>query len=201
MAQALAAERAAYVRRNVVGALLSLGALFGIVVLAGVVYESELLALTHWIYHQIGIPGLATLLFLADSVTAPIPPDVILVVVAKTDLAHSWYWLVPLGGALSAVAGVFGWTLGVHLSGHRAIAPLLAQFNHRHGDRVRRYGKLTVALGALTPLPFSITCWSAGALGMPLREFFPVTLLRIPRYVVFYLGIAYAADIATRFGD
>jgi membrane protein YqaA with SNARE-associated domain len=62
---------------------------------------------------------------------------------------------------------------------------------------VQRYGRLTVALGALTPLPFSITCWCAGGLGMPLARFLPVSLLRVPRYVVYYLAIAYADQLAS----
>jgi uncharacterized membrane protein YdjX (TVP38/TMEM64 family) len=45
-----------------------------------------------------------------------------------------------------------------------------------------------VALGAVSPLPYSISAWAAGALGMELRPFVLVSLLRIPR-VGFYLWL------------
>ena len=191
-----AAERERYLRLNVVRAVGSILAIFGCVAAAGILFETELFEFTRWVYETIGIGGLAVLLFSADAITTPVPPDLILLVIAKTDLALKWYWWVPLGGTLSAVAGIVGWGLGRSLGGHRTVAPLLARFNARHGSRIERYGRLTVALGALTPLPFSITCWSAGAVGMTLRTFAPLSLLRLPRYVFFYAVIVYSDQLA-----
>lgn len=145
--------------------------------------------------------GLGLLIVLADSITSPIPPDFVLLVVATTPLKHNALWLIPLGGLLSSLAGVLGWYLGHTAASHRRIAARLANFSARHGVAVAKYGRLTVALGALTPLPFSITCWSAGALGMPLRQFFPMSLLRLPRYVVFYLLIVYAKQLSQWLGS
>ncbi len=184
-------------RRNVLRAIGSIVFLFGAVVLAGVAFEETLVTFTDWIYANLGLAGLAALVFSADSVTTPIPPDLILVVVAKTEeLARNWAVLIPLAGALSASAGVAGWWLGKHLARHPGIAPSVARFQERHGPLVKRYSRLTVALGAMTPLPFSLTCWSAGALDMPLQRFLPLSLLRLPRYVVFYGAIVYADAIA-----
>ena len=55
----------------------------------------------------------------------------------------------------------------------------------RHGKDahalVVRYGSTAVAIGALTPLPYFIVCWAAGALDMRYRRFIGWSLLRIPR--------------------
>lgn len=191
-------ERSAFFKGNVLRAALSLGVMFGLMVVASATLDDEILAFTHWVHRSVGIAGLAAILFCADSVTAPFPPDVLLVVVAKTKLSLDWAWLVPLGGLLSTVAGTAGWLIGAQLGQHRALAPAITRFRSRHGAFIERYDQLTVALGALTPLPFSLTCWSAGAVGMPLSRFVPVGLLRIPRYVVYYLVIAYADQVAQR---
>ena len=55
---------------------------------------------------------------------------------------------------------------------------------------VERYGVIALAATALTPLPFSLGCWAAGALKMPFSTFFAVALLRIPR-VAGYLALIY----------
>ena len=189
--------RAAYVKANALRAGAAILFVFGAMVVASVAFEDGLLTFPDWLYGNLGLAGLAALVFSADSVTTPIPPDLILVVVAKTEeLARHWAVLIPLAGALSATAGVAGWWLGKHLARHPRVAPTIARFQLRHGPLVKRYSRLTVALGAMTPLPFSITCWSAGALDMPLRRFLPLSLLRLPRYVIFYGAIVYADAIA-----
>jgi membrane protein YqaA with SNARE-associated domain len=55
-------------------------------------------------------------------------------------------------------------------------------------ESVRRYGAGALALGALSPLPFSICCWAGGALRIRPSIFLAVALLRIPR-VAFYLWL------------
>jgi membrane protein YqaA with SNARE-associated domain len=195
-AASLEASGDAYLRRNLLRALASLVLLFAAMLVAGVLFDRELLEFTQWVERSIGLPGLALLLFFADSVGTPIPPDALLIVVAKTELSRDWAWLVPLGGVLSSVAGAAGYAIGAALGRHPALTPWIAWLSRRHGTLIERYDRLTVALGALTPLPFSLTCWSAGAMGMPLSRFVPVSLLRVPRYVVYYLAIAYADRIA-----
>ena len=135
--------------------------------------------------------GLAGILFLSDSVISPIPPDLVLLVLANSPAAPWWYWLIPLLGLLSAVAGCCGWWLGAWLGRYPSIRRGLDRFGGNERV-VQRYGAWGVALGALTPIPFSITCWIAGMMNVPIRRVAPVTLLRVPRYVVYYLAIVYA---------
>lgn len=165
-------------------------------VVVGVLLEDELLAFTEWIYATGGVGGLGLLAFTADALTSPIPPDLMLLVVATTDLKEKAMWLVPAGGLVSACAGITGWWLGGRLGQHERVRPWLEHFNQRNGDAVKQYARLTVALGAFTPLPFSLTCWSAGAVRMPLRHILPLSLLRVPRYILFYWLIASAGRLS-----
>ncbi len=53
---------------------------------------------------------------------------------------------------------------------------------------MRRHGLVTIALAAITPLPFAICAWSAGALGMRLAPFLLGLSLRVPK-VAFYAWV------------
>jgi membrane protein YqaA with SNARE-associated domain len=187
-------ELHAYVRRSAIKAGLILFALLVMLGGAGVFFEAELFAVTHWTYETVGLAGLALILFSADALTAPIPPDFVLIVVANSELRASWPWLVPALGMLSAVAGGFGWLLGVRLGRAPLARRLLGRFRQNQA-LVTRYGRWAVAFGALTPIPFSLTCWTAGMFHMRFAHFFPMTLLRVPRMVGYYIAIAYAEQV------
>jgi membrane protein YqaA with SNARE-associated domain len=179
------------VRRSLLNTAVGLALLLAALGIVGVVWEDELLAATAAVYRWLGLGGLAFLVLAADTLISPIPPDVVLVVISKTTLAPAWLWLVPAAGLVSAVAGSFGWLLG------RRLGRTTRWMRPRSLDRalVTRYGRWAVVLGALTPIPFSLTCWLAGMYRIPYRHFAPITLLRIPRFVAYYLAIANADSL------
>jgi membrane protein YqaA with SNARE-associated domain len=190
-----AEELRLYVRRSVLRAFAALALLIGVLGVLGLLYESELLAATAWAHQELGLPGLFGVILLGDGLGVPIPPDLVLVVVSKTALAASWTWLVPAFGVASSASGVVGWWLGKKLGETRIAARVLGRRRVRGEALVARYGGWAVALGAITPIPFCITCWIAGTFKMSLRSFAPMTLLRIPRFLVYYLAIAYSDAI------
>lgn len=191
-----AAEAARYARRNVWGAIGTVVALFATVVAVGVAFEEPLLSFTRAAYRNLGLPGLLSLVFASDAITSPVPPDLVLLVIAHSELSERWLGVVTLAGTISIFAGNAGWLLGRTLGKKRSLRGWLERWQGRNRHLVERYGSAAVALGALTPLPFSITCWSAGALGMPWRRFVWVSTLRLPRYLLFYAIIAYAGGLA-----
>jgi membrane protein YqaA with SNARE-associated domain len=138
------------------------------------------------------------ILFVSDSITSPLPPDVLLVIVAKTALAEHWLSVVGAMGLVSTLAGNLGWLIG-HGASRTIARDSLRRLREKHEQRVHRYGSWAVALGALTPVPFSITCITAGALHVPFRSFWPMTLLRIPRFYIFYVPLMYAGDVPSLF--
>lgn len=184
-----------YLRRNLLGSLGILVALILGIGAASLAYEAQMHAAAEWLLGTIGLGGLAAVLFVTDAIVTPVPPDVLLLVVAKSDLADDWARVVLLLGAVSAAAGNAAWLVGRWL-GERALPPsVLVRVRLRSRWLVERYGAWAVALGALTPVPFSITCWTAGLLDMPWRTFAWGTLLRIPRFFVYYAAIANADEL------
>jgi membrane protein YqaA with SNARE-associated domain len=186
------ADLDAYVRRNLVIGATFLFALIGSVGLATVLYEQELFQATQAIHHTVGVAGLGAILFVSDALITPIPPDFLLVIIAKSNLRFDWVGLIAGMGVLSTIAGNCGWLMGVRLGEAPFLQRIFGRLRERNERLVARYGSLGVALGALTPIPFSVTCWAAGLMRLRFASVFWPSLLRIPRFFVYYVLIAYS---------
>jgi membrane protein YqaA with SNARE-associated domain len=187
----------AYVRNNIVKALVLIVLLLVGIGFASHRYQQELLTVTREVFEYLGLFGLSGLIFITDSFVSPFPPDLVLIVVAKSELAASWWWVVPGVGVVSVAAGHLGYYMGCWVRGVRRLEGPVQRFSARNARLVARYGSLGVALGALTPIPFSITCWTAGILQLPYRRFLWPCLLRLPRYLAYYLAIAHADTLTS----
>ncbi len=179
----------------------SLALLFVALVCVGALFEAELLAAAQWTERAVGVAGLAGFVFIADSFTLPLPPDLALIVVANSARRNDWMWIVPLLGCVSAVGGVLGWWFGTRLSATRWVRRIKEQMERRQSALLTRYGGLAVAVGALTPVPFSVTCWTVGALGLPFRTFILPCCLRVPRFVAYYWVLANATRASAWLGS
>lgn len=159
-------------------------------------YRAELHAVANSIYAVLGLPGLLAILFISDAVFSPIPPDLVLIVLSQTPYNEHWVLLATLIGLQSVAAGSTGWFLGSRLGQTRWSSLVLGRFRDRHQALILRHGRLGIAIAALTPLPFSLTCWAAGMLKMPFRLFLAPCWLRIPRFLVYYAAINYAGHMS-----
>ncbi|MCA9701898.1 MAG: VTT domain-containing protein, partial [Myxococcales bacterium] len=98
------------------------------------------------------------------------------------------FWKVVAWGSLGSLAGgSTGWAIGRWFIARSA--RLEAFMQRRGGDdmreHLRRGGRWFLAVAAVTPVPYSITCWAAGATKLPYGEFLLISLLRIPRVALF----------------
>ena len=189
------AELQALVRKNVVrlGITLLLLGVVAIVLMSR--FRPELDAVTASVFNAVGLGGLIGIIFVADTFVAPFPPDTVLLLIAASPHHADWLWLIPLIGVVSTCAGYLGYSMGSYFSRKSWAERWLGPLRSRSQDMVLRYGSWAVALGALTPVPFSVTCWTAGLLHLPFRLVWKPCLLRIPRYVIYYAVIAYSPKI------
>jgi membrane protein YqaA with SNARE-associated domain len=184
-----------YVRRKVWGALLSIVVLLAVVAFLSIRHRAALGEATTWVFDHVGLSGLVAILFVSDAVFSPVPPDAVLVLISRSTYHPHWHVLIPVLGLLSAVAGWVGYFCGRRLA-HTALASVLFRRFKQTGTAViHRYGPWGVVLGALTPMPFSLTCWTAGMLELPFRRMVWPCLLRVPRFIVYYVAIAFAEDV------
>lgn len=178
-------------KKHFLGALLSLVVIAVIAALLLVRYRAELDAFTIAVFDAVGIGGLIAILFFTDCCVSPFPPDSILILIAASPYHQYWPWLLPLIGFISALAGCLGYSAGRFLSKKSWAQKWIGSFHGKSQHLVRRFGPWGVAIGALTPVPFSITCWAAGLFRLEFKSFVGPALLRIPRYVLYYAAIAY----------
>ena len=181
------AADSALVRNNLLRGAVAL-LVFVLVILAlSLFVEEEVTALTEWLLAKVGFVGLCVMLFLGDGFITPFPPDVLLLVIAKSRLAENWQLYVGILSLVSVAAGMFGWIIGRVLGDQPWVERRLGRFRDERGPFVRRYGFWAIAIGAITPFPYSMTCWSAGMLGVPARTVLGASLLfRLPRFLLYY---------------
>jgi len=130
-----------------------------------------------------GGPGVALGYYVPDAFSIPVPNDAF----GLFGLAGGMnFWVISAWATFGSVAGgCTGFWLGRLLQRTQWLKEFMLKRGATVQPIVRRYGALGVAVGALTPVPYSVCAWAAGALNMRFDVFFVVSLLRFPRIVAF----------------
>lgn len=165
------------------GTILSIGAVVGVLTIVGAVFNDELVAAGGWFVGLFGAAGVGLAFAVLDCVFLPIPPDTFVGLGLAGGLSLSEVCVAGSIGCL--VGGAAGFLLARKVAMRPRFQRLLATRGRRAYQIVRKYGTVGVAIGALSPLPYTLCVWAAGALGMDFAKFAAVSLLRIPR-LVFY---------------
>lgn len=100
------------ISENLIKTLIALAIFVLTMAAIGYLFEEELEAGTNWIVDQIGFLGLCLILLVTDTLITPFPPDVLLLVIAKSSLSEHWFMYVSILGVVSCVAGMLGWGIG-----------------------------------------------------------------------------------------
>ncbi len=161
----------------------------GVVALVGALglfFREPLVAAGEAFVDVAGIYGVFAAFLVLDTVWLPIPHDTFsgLALLGGLD-----FWSITLAGGCGSVVGG---SLAFALSQKLGRSVWFMEVMYGRGQRARlivaRWGAWGVALGALTPLPYSLCAWIAGTFQMRWLPFLGVSLLRFPR-VAFYLWL------------
>ena len=123
-------------------------------------------------FESFGPLALALLSF-TEAIIQPIPPDVLFLPMAydarDNESLLIWLWIV------ATVSSVFGAVIG-HALGKRYGSKLVDKFGKPHHRQqlekmFERYGTLGMFIAAVSPLPYKVFGWIAGASDMKLRPF------------------------------
>lgn len=146
-------------------------------------FHDDLKAFATYLVNVWGDPALFLLTVLADGIIQPVPPDVF--VFGSAFGGERPLQVALVAGVASACGGLLGWAFG------RRVGPWRFRrwFGNdllRAGCRIfRRYGCMIVVVGAVTPVPYSATCWIAGILRLsPVIIFLTSLVCRIPRFLL-----------------
>lgn len=155
-----------------------------LVAVASRLFKAPLEAVGMRFVDAFGLPGVALGVFVSDGFSSPIPPQFYLLATVTKHLPP-----VPSVGLVclaSVLAGHVGRLLGLYLGDRKFFLRLLAGTRKKADVLFRRYGYWAVAIGSVTPFPYSTLCHLAGLYRMPFRQFALFSLLRIPRILFYY---------------
>lgn len=122
-----------------------------------------------------GYMGTFVIAFLVDMLFQPLGPELPLITGLLSGL-NPWIIiiLVVLG---SSIASYFGYFLG-RKYGKKGVKRLYRnKVYNKWCNYYNKYGKITLTLAALTPLPYVPFCWFSGILNMKLKNFFLFAIL------------------------
>lgn len=170
--------------RTLLQLVLSLGALFGAIAIAGYVARDELDALGRAFVERFGLVGMFIGTFLADAFSFPIPPQFYML----TAITAGGSQLAPMAviSAASLLGGCTGYRLARHIAKVRLFAARIQATRPRIDRLFDRYGYWAIAIGSVTPIPFSMLCYFSGLYRVPARYFVAFVLFRLPRLALFY---------------
>ncbi|MFH2008645.1 MAG: VTT domain-containing protein [bacterium] len=141
---------------------------------------------SRFLTETVGYPGVFVSIWLIDTFTLPISPDVVLAFVAH----HGSSLHAPTALAVICVASIAAGNTGYYLARKigrtQFIQKRLARSFSKGHALFERYGVWSVVIAGLTPVPFSIVCWLAGLYRMAPLPLALATLSRIPRFIGWY---------------
>lgn len=138
-----------------------------------------------WVSHT-GLAGIFFAVAAFDCVPTPVPPDLF---TGFAMMGGVRFWSIVATASLGSVTGgSVAWAIGRRFRQAAWFRRRVSGPWREPYGLVQRMGTIALVLGAVSPLPFSVTCYAAGALSMPYGRFLAVAALRAPRMAV-YLGL------------
>lgn len=164
--------------------VLGAAAIVALVALLARTWRTELEAMGHAFVEQFGYAGMAAGTFLADGLHVPVPPQFYMLASIASERSAAWTLVAVCIGSL--LGGATAYAIARRASDLPFLKRLLARTQHKVDWLFARYGYWAVAIGSLTPIPYSFLCYVAGGYRMPARIFFVLSLFRIPKVVLYF---------------
>jgi membrane protein YqaA with SNARE-associated domain len=134
-------------------------------------------------YNPLSILGI---FFASESFLGLIPPEIFIAWSAKT--ATPILYLTILA-ALSYLGGIISFLIGRYLHKIPSVYNYLEVKMRKHIIMIRKWGGFLIIVGALLPIPFSMTSIAAGLIDYKFRNYLLFGLLRFVRFYLYALVI------------
>jgi len=159
--------------------------------LAGLILRDPITMVSEWIVAQFGYPGIYFGVLILDSIPFTVT-EPLLILYYQGGIP---FWLLTtIAGLGSWSSALIGYGIGMTLGQTRFIQGVFRRY--RIDTFMKRYGTTFVAISAITPFPYSISTWSAGASRIPLTHVLLAALLRFPKNYL-YMGLVVAGWLAS----
>lgn len=130
--------------------------------------------------------GVLSFFFVSETLLGLIPPEIFIAWSGK--MPNPWGYLSILA-VLSYAAGLLAYHLGRMITKIPSVHTYLEVKMQKQLKNSRKWGGFLIIVGALLPLPFSISCIAAGIIKFPFKIVVLFGALRLLRFVIYGLVI------------
>lgn len=124
--------------------------------------------------------------FLSETFLGLLPPELF---IAWTKKTSDPVLNLTILAVFSYVGGILSFFIGKTILKIEKVKTYLETKMSKHLKNTRKWGGFLIVVGALLPIPFSITCMAAGMIKYPLKGVVTFGLLRFARFAIYALAI------------
>ncbi|TWO33000.1 VTT domain-containing protein [Seonamhaeicola sediminis] len=132
------------------------------------------------------IYGVLIFFFISETLLGLIPPELFIAWSGK--LSAPWGYLILLA-ILSYIGGLLSYYIGAVITNIPRVHRYLEEKMQKQLKNSKKWGGFLIVVGALLPLPFSISCLAAGIINYPFKGVVSFGSLRLLRFVIYGLVI------------
>ncbi|MCH4553787.1 YqaA family protein [Aestuariibaculum lutulentum] len=133
--------------------------------------------------------GVLSFFFISETLLGLVPPEIFIAWAGK--MYAPWGYLVLLA-ILSYSGGLVSYYIGRVITKIPAIHNYLEDKMEKQLKNSKKWGGFLIVVGALLPLPFSISCMAAGIISFPFRNVMLFGSLRLLRFLIYGIVIFHA---------
>ena len=124
--------------------------------------------------------------FASESILGLIPPEIF---IAWTNKTASPIFFLSLLAILSYIGGIISYFIGKWILQIPAVFRYVEGTMKKHLRNVQKWGGFLIVVGALLPIPFSMTSMAAGTINYKFRNYLLFGLLRFVRFFLYGAAI------------
>lgn len=133
--------------------------------------------------------GVMAFFFASETILGLVPPEIFIAWAAKMD--YPWLFLTGLA-TLSYLGGLVSYYIGYIITKIPKVHTYLEIKMAKQLKNSKKWGGFLIVVGALLPLPFSISCMAAGIIEFPFKNVVLYGTLRYLRFLLYGIVIFHA---------
>lgn len=165
--------------------------LFIVGILAIHFFVIDINSLLNIVTESFPIAGVLGVFLISESILGLIPPELFIAWASKS--AHPIFYLSALA-LISYVGGIIAYFIGISITKIPTVHEYLEVKMAKHIRNIRKWGGFLIVVGALLPIPYSITTLAAGIIKYPLKGVLLFGLLRFVRFYLYAIAIFNIVD-------
>lgn len=130
--------------------------------------------------------GVLAFFYVSETLLGIIPPELFIAWAGKTNMPVVYLSLVAVFSYLGGITAYYLGKMALRIpSVHNYLEVKMA----KQLTLARKWGGVLIAVGALLPLPFSMSCLVAGMLRYPIKSVLFIGLLRFLRFAIYGVAV------------